>query len=365
MAVQTIIPSSNVAMVDIRDTLNSAGGVVDNSLVSFFSASAKINKWAKYKPTKYYGLNFATGNESPLQWQAGNGLCGFTEASIVFIDADSLVAAYKAGSTFVYELPTGGSSYPYRLGDYRGYYPSAKAPIWSFTYTGQMASNNPSSSSTFTILGDSDINTSYNLRMSDILPDGDTALSTYYFGIIIVNSSGSVALTKKSTSPIGTSAGFTQGVTVTQEEVGVAGKYTAYPVFMDATGKSFVACPIAPIEFQIVTSVDADKVGWMDGSMTVSNVGKFTIGAQIGYSKSFGGTNVRITPVVAHANGQIEELASYETVTLPATTSDTGHYDYSRTLGIQSVSTGDKFRLVMYYGSNFGNIATIEYEEEL
>lgn len=365
MAVQTIIPSTNVTMVDIRDTLNDAGGVVDNNLVSFFSASAKINKWAKYKPTKYYGLNFATGNESPLQWQAGDGLCGFTSGSVVFNAISSLVAAYKAGATFVYELPTGGSSYPYRLGDFRGYYPSAKAPIWSFTYTGQMASNNSASRSTFTILGNEDINTSYNLRMSDILPDGSMALSSYYFGVVIVNSSGSVVLTKKSASPIGTSAGFTLDVTVTQNEVGAAGLYTAYPVFINAEGNSFVACPIAPIEFQIVTSVDADKVGWMADSMSVSNVGKFTIGAQIAYSKSFGGTNVRITPVVAHANGLIEELASYESVTLPATTSDPGYYDYSRTLGIQSISPGDKFRLVMYYGSNFGNIATIEYEYEV
>lgn len=365
MAVQTIIPSSNVSMADIRDTLNNSGGAVGNSLGSFFTSSANINKWSKFKPTKYYGLDFATGNESPLQWQANNGLCGFTSGSIVFNDTSALVTAYKNGATFVYELPTGGSSYPFRLGDFRGYYPSAKAPIWSFEISGQIAANDSSSSSTFTILGNGDINTSYNLRMSDILPDSTTALSTYYFGIVIVNNSGSVVLTKKSSSTIGTSSNFTQSVVVTQKEVGLAGLYTAYPLFIDGSGKKYVACPIASVDFQIVTSVDADKAGWMAGSMTISIVGKFTIGAQIGYSKSFGGAKVRITPVVAHADGSEENLAAYEEVTLPTTTSDTGHYDYSRTLTPQPIQVGDKFRLVMYYGSNFGNRDVIEYDKEI
>lgn len=365
MAVQTIIPSTNVTMADIRDTLNNAGGATDNSLGSFFTTAAKINKWAKFKPTKYYGLIFATGNESPLQWQAGNGLCGFTSGSIVFNDTSALVTAYKNGATFVYELPTGGSSYPFRLGDFRGYYPSAKAPIWSFEISGQMAANNSSSSSKFTILGNGDINTNYNLRMSDILPDGTTGLSSYYFGIIIVNNSGSVVLTKKSDSTIGTSSSFTKSVTVTQKEVGMAGLYTAYPLFINSSGKKYVACPIAPVDFQIVTSVDADKAGWMAGSMTISTAGKFTIGAQIGYSKSFGGVKVRITPVVAHADGSEENLSAYEEVTLPKTTSDTGYYNYSRTLSPQPIQVGDKFRLVMYYGSNFGNRDVIEYDGEL
>lgn len=249
-----------------------------------------------------------------------------------------------------------------RLGDFRLYYTDAKAPILSFGYTGQMASNDSSSSSTFTILGNGDIDTAYKLRMSDILPDGATALAEYYFGIIIVNSSGSVVLTKSSGTGIGTSASFTQNITVKQTEVGSAGVYTAYPMFTNSGGNRFIACPIASITFQIVTSVDADKVGFVDQSGTYTIGSKFTVAAQIAYSKSFGNTSVRITPVVTHSNGLTEELAAYESVTLPSITNDTGYYNYSRTLQMQSIQTGDVFKLVMYYGSNFGNIATIRLD---
>ena len=55
MAVHNIIPSTNVSMADIRDTLNANEGNVNNTLGSFFKDAAKINKWAKYKPVSYKG----------------------------------------------------------------------------------------------------------------------------------------------------------------------------------------------------------------------------------------------------------------------------------------------------------------------
>lgn len=357
-----VIPSTNVNLAtNICDVLNAAGGSVgsDGNVASFFTSEAKINKWAKFKPVICSNQPFL---DDDRRWQGDTGLCGFASDSIVFGSAAELVSAYISGSTFVYEIPSGGTKEPMRLGDFRLYYTDAKAPILSFGYTGQMASNDSSSSSTFTILGNGDIDTAYNLRMSDILPDGATALAEYYFGIIIVNSSGSVVLTKSSGTGIGTSASFTQNITVKQTEVGSAGVYTAYPMFTNSGGNRFIACPIASITFQIVTSVDADKVGFVDQSGTYTIGSKFTVAAQIAYSKSFGNTSVRITPVVTHSNGLTEELAAYESVTLPSITNDTGYYNYSRTLQMQSIQTGDVFKLVMYYGSNFGNIATIRLD---
>lgn len=55
--VQEIIPSTNIKLADIRDTLAANGGNVTNILGSFFADAAKINRWAKYKPVP---INSAT-----------------------------------------------------------------------------------------------------------------------------------------------------------------------------------------------------------------------------------------------------------------------------------------------------------------
>ena len=49
-----VIPNSNVNLAtNIRDVLNAAGGSVSNDTLSFFATSAKINKWAFYKPESF------------------------------------------------------------------------------------------------------------------------------------------------------------------------------------------------------------------------------------------------------------------------------------------------------------------------
>lgn len=52
MAVYDIIPDV-VQLVDVRDTLNSAGGAAGNSISSLMTEACKINRWAKYKPIDY------------------------------------------------------------------------------------------------------------------------------------------------------------------------------------------------------------------------------------------------------------------------------------------------------------------------
>ena len=48
-----ILPENDLHYSDVRDTLNSAGGSVNNDVASAFKESAKINRWAKYKPIDY------------------------------------------------------------------------------------------------------------------------------------------------------------------------------------------------------------------------------------------------------------------------------------------------------------------------
>lgn len=114
--VRDIIPTENVTYDDIRDTLNANNGTVNNNAITAFQSSANINKWSKYKPVR---LNQPFPSYDTY-WKAQNGYCGLVPA--------------KCGADWIsdiqtleweYELPRGGESEPYRLGDFRGYSPKA------------------------------------------------------------------------------------------------------------------------------------------------------------------------------------------------------------------------------------------------
>lgn len=141
MAVYNILPSTNLKTEDIRDTLNAYGGSVSNDCLTFFTDTANIRIWAKYKPINYaknFDLtdaeraikNYGIGN---IPWQTEFGACK------AFIDRTSAeLSAY-----YTYDRPTGGASSPYRLDDFRGYDGTATAPIYPSSKTNlTMGGNN-------------------------------------------------------------------------------------------------------------------------------------------------------------------------------------------------------------------------------
>lgn len=123
----------NVSMSTIRNTLNNAGGSVDNTLGSFFKVAARINPWALYKPIAG-GSDFYTIAE--FEAYAKTQYCGLTpkannylrEANVnysgtrVAHDYDSVSANHLE---WTYNRPT---TKPFRLGDFRNYYPEAIPP---------------------------------------------------------------------------------------------------------------------------------------------------------------------------------------------------------------------------------------------
>lgn len=353
MAVLVPIGKSPVKLIDVRDTINAYGGSANNSLLSFFQQNDN-NKWAKWKPVK---MNIRFTEDWYL---ADNGLCGFTEESVLFTDTDSLVAAHDNGEIFVYDPPTGGAVAPMRLGDFRQYLYTAINPIWSFEYTGQMETATPTSTSVFTILGNGDMDSTYNLRLSDLEVDSEP-LSNWYFGVVVTNSSGSVVSVAKSTSTIGSAEDFTSSVTLTASSFS-AGSYTAYPCIISATGKQYVPCPIDPVSFKVVAAIDEGAVGWMAGTgYWVQYGGKKTFGGQLGYNEKYGGISVNIEIYIVHSDGTTETL-SVEDVTLPSITDDTGYYDYS-TSQASATQEGDMFYAKVSYGSNYALSDTIELVE--
>lgn len=94
--------------------------------------SSKINKWAKYKPVVWEAIS---RDNLPKQypWHVGNdGLCGFS--NIIPLDITQLINEYnKDGgkSIWAYIKPKGGSSEPFRLLDFNGYYHNAIPFVYS------------------------------------------------------------------------------------------------------------------------------------------------------------------------------------------------------------------------------------------
>lgn len=122
------IPSTSVSMDTIKSTLQGGGGSVSDDLLTFFAAGAKINPWSLHKPihTGYVNDDFLDLN-SPHFNSANFGLTPQTTnaANIVLKTAINDPSSIQ----WTYALPTGGSSSPYRLGDFRLYKSDATSPF--------------------------------------------------------------------------------------------------------------------------------------------------------------------------------------------------------------------------------------------
>lgn len=126
MAVKTIIPSSNVLASDIRDTLNANGSSCTNEMITFFNSNAVINIWSFRKP---YHSTLDLFKLTDEQIRSIN--CGLTPLQIS--SYTTLPSVMDGGMNgWEYKRPFGGTTSPYRLGDYVGYYPSARPMIQDF-----------------------------------------------------------------------------------------------------------------------------------------------------------------------------------------------------------------------------------------
>lgn len=128
---------------DIRDTINANGGNVDDHLLTLFKPSAGINMWAKHKPEKHPAAIKMTAEQRRANKYGltvfGNRLA--MNDTSVGDTPDDVYSRWRLGQVaegviaigsevgVKYTLPKGGQSSPYRLADFRGYYPSAVLPI--------------------------------------------------------------------------------------------------------------------------------------------------------------------------------------------------------------------------------------------
>lgn len=352
-----IIPDNNVNLAtNVRDVLNSAGGSVSNALTSFFSASAKINKWAKYKPTIYNNQPFL---DDDRRWKGDSGLCGFTSESIVFSSVDALVAAYKNGATFVYDIPSGGIDEPMRLGDFRLYYTDAQAPIWDFYINGAFTSSGANTETIDCELVTNSPDTNTELLLSDFAPSGAN-VADWYFGAVFELNTGTL-VTKSSTTKIGSSSSFSAEArifSVSKSDLGSFTSFKAYPCLCQYSGNNHglvmaLPCAASGGEFssggvsgEIVQ--ETALVGWV-GNAYVFTAGFVTFRGVLGYDSSREGQSVNITLRILNGGSTSHEV-SYDLKLSHTEVSATGKYwmdfEYASKWNTQA---GDTYEMIATY----------------
>ena len=111
------LPTTNISTTLVRNALGE-----DNNDVGLLCKSSNINMWSKRKPVRYPADFIADPNEvgKTLDHKWGLTLAGFKGVTLDGSDDDRRT---------VYNRPDGGSSQPYRLGDFRGYNHEATIPL--------------------------------------------------------------------------------------------------------------------------------------------------------------------------------------------------------------------------------------------
>lgn len=391
-----IIPNTDINLAtEVRDVLSNAGGVVDNNLLSFFTVDAKLNKWSKHKPVKYHSDFPLTEEEYDklygdklYWWKAYNGFCGFLWESIEFNSISSLLDAYKNNEIFQYELPTGGQEWPYRLGDFRNYDSEAKSPIRSFEASGEMImdsngySDQNDSSITFTIRGNSNIDTRYNLTMADIAFDGtDFTLADLFFGVIIMGEDG--YFIKRNTEFIGDNQGWTKSVTITLGDMAdhkMANFYqhVAYPVIMNAEENLFYPCDIPAIPFVIKVDPAEAKVGWMEGEPHYCRIMDNTalrFYGTLAWNDDYENTQFTFEAYIIRKNGTkdtVRVITTYPSKDYAKPNSDNEYYmyigddPYLVLDGRKNIEDGDTYVLSVSYPNSTGTMIsrTMQWKDE-
>lgn len=164
------VGTSNINVHETGNILNSAGGSVNiYQPLTFFTAAAKINKWAKGKPES------KKQDTALSDYERSQNNFGFDINSITAV-TPTLFS--KGSSAWAYILPKGGADSPYRLGDFRGYNPDAKPP---FSYDKIMKSDTTTSSGTYTNTWRVERRSDSELKMSDFSIFSDMNSKNYLF----------------------------------------------------------------------------------------------------------------------------------------------------------------------------------------
>lgn len=306
--IETKFGTSNIQGIDIRDTINSYGGVADNGLLTFFDSADDINKWSKWKPFHYPAA--FVDDESILRdrhW----GL------QIDHMSNWGLVTT-KWQTQYVYNKPTGGSNSPYRVGDFRNYTKNAVCFFDRFEESNGgtiYAGNDGAFLAWFNSPGTGSI------KLSDIVVNG-VAASDCYFGIVAVKNGTTNYYVQTDSYKVGTNIQF--GVSFNFPTAYETWK--VYPMLsstpfttktLNPINPSCVLClPSGPITVNVRPKTEQFNIAI--GALTVTpRAGKITINMEVDlvnnsdYAHTF---RVAYKVDGVDSSGNINEVSGYYTI---------------------------------------------------
>ena len=218
-----IISNSGAFVPDIGNALNAAGGSVDvYKALEYFSPDANIKAFAKYKPTEYEG-DFPNQYN---QWHSKDMTCQINvKLASTLSELKNMFENNDIGWSFKYwdVSPT----YPYRLGDFRGYKSDAKSCISGIEYPASIGVTS-SVGNTIGVTALYREQDEYELKFSDI--QGNAYINTmdkWYFGVVYYTSKNSTLKIRTMDIPITSNLNDTVTIPVTISDTGTL---YAYPV---------------------------------------------------------------------------------------------------------------------------------------
>lgn len=242
--------TTNITTTLVGNTI----GVASKDVGTLCSA-ASINKWSKYKPVVYPSIT-TTGN----WWKAVDGNCGLSITE--YSNINDLVAAITNGVVWEYNKPKGGSSSPYRIGDFRSYNHNANIPFEGF-YVPTTAYNNSASSvvgaAMLIPLSESEIDS---LVITDI-----NKIKDWYFGCYMIKASGSALYPRYVTTAKPVSEG-TSSVEIPIHGL-PAGTYYVYP-FLCENPRTSLDIPESSNTFVAFEGVTRKTVNIANNPLNVS-----------------------------------------------------------------------------------------------
>ena len=115
------LPLTNITTTLVAQAIglasNNVGVLCAGKLPAENISASRINKWSKYKPVI---LANPFPDRNGAWWRGGDNLCGFTIPS--------------PHGVYTYNPPTGGTTAPFRISDYRGYNHAATIPSFQVNF---------------------------------------------------------------------------------------------------------------------------------------------------------------------------------------------------------------------------------------
>lgn len=162
------LSTTNISTTLVSQTIGDSSGDVGT-----LCTSPSINKWSKYKPISYnsvLGIYGTSGTDTTILASVNYGLSVYS--------SDVPTTAFS--NEWTYNRPQGGSTSPYRLGDFRNYNHTANPPISEPGANSEIINKMYVNTYDFNYLFASE---------SDISVDLLTNINEYYLGILATTSS--------------------------------------------------------------------------------------------------------------------------------------------------------------------------------